>query len=88
MEKYDVMKDLGAGNVSVARLLEHKESKEQVTVKYIERGRKLERLSITKHLAIQISFDSRSMLLEESSLKKSAMLVNSVKMMCDYAKIK
>ncbi|KAF2581107.1 hypothetical protein F2Q68_00004026, partial [Brassica cretica] len=34
------VKDLGAGNFGVARLLRHKETKELVAMKYIERGRK------------------------------------------------
>lgn len=41
MEKYELVKDLGAGNFGVARLLRHKETKELVAVKYIERGRKV-----------------------------------------------
>ena len=41
MEKYEVMKDLGAGNFGVARLMRHKETKELVAMKYIERGRKV-----------------------------------------------
>lgn len=36
-----MVKDLGAGNFGVARLLRHKETKELVAVKYIERGRKV-----------------------------------------------
>ncbi|CDP20535.1 unnamed protein product [Coffea canephora] len=42
MEKYEVMKDLGAGNFGVARLMRHKETKELVAMKYIERGRKID----------------------------------------------
>ena len=41
MDKYEVVKDLGAGNFGVARLLRHKETKELVAMKYIERGRKV-----------------------------------------------
>lgn len=41
MEKYDVVKHLGAGNFGVARLLRHKETKELVAMKYIERGHKV-----------------------------------------------
>ncbi|KAH0861283.1 hypothetical protein HID58_089544 [Brassica napus] len=40
MDKYEVVKDLGTGNFGVARLLRHKETKELVAMKYIERGRK------------------------------------------------
>ncbi|KAJ0231279.1 Serine/threonine-protein kinase SRK2G [Hirschfeldia incana] len=42
MDKYEVVKDLGAGNFGVARLLRHKETKELVAMKYIERGRKID----------------------------------------------
>ncbi|TYI06818.1 hypothetical protein ES332_A10G185500v1 [Gossypium tomentosum] len=42
MEKYEVVKDLGAGNFGVARLLRHKETKELVAMKYIERGHKID----------------------------------------------
>lgn len=41
MDKYEVVKDLGTGNFGVARLLKHKETKELVAMKYIERGRKV-----------------------------------------------
>ena len=41
MEKYELVKDLGAGNFGVARLLRHKETKELVAMKYIERGHKV-----------------------------------------------
>jgi serine/threonine protein kinase len=41
MDKYEVVKDLGAGNFGVARLLRHKETKELVAMKYIERGLKV-----------------------------------------------
>ncbi|KAK7270281.1 hypothetical protein RIF29_23306 [Crotalaria pallida] len=40
MEKYEVVKDLGAGNFGVARLMRNKETKELVAMKYIERGHK------------------------------------------------
>ncbi|GAA0138257.1 non-receptor serine/threonine protein kinase [Lithospermum erythrorhizon] len=42
MDKYDVVKDLGAGNFGVAKLLRHKETKELVAMKYIERGNKID----------------------------------------------
>ncbi|KAJ0228661.1 Protein kinase domain-containing protein [Hirschfeldia incana] len=42
MDKYEVVKDLGTGNFGVARLLKHKETKELVAMKYIERGRKID----------------------------------------------
>ncbi|CAN0865124.1 Serine/threonine-protein kinase SAPK7 [Linum grandiflorum] len=42
MDKYELVKDLGAGNFGVARLLRHKETKELVAMKYIERGLKID----------------------------------------------
>ncbi|KAL1113780.1 hypothetical protein V6Z11_D02G211600 [Gossypium hirsutum] len=42
MEKYEVVKDLGAGNFGVARLLRHKGTKELVAMKYIEKGHKID----------------------------------------------
>ncbi|KAI3462454.1 hypothetical protein Pfo_019117 [Paulownia fortunei] len=42
MNKYEMVKDLGAGNFGVARLLRHRETKELVAMKYIERGRKID----------------------------------------------
>lgn len=41
MEKYEVVKDLGVGNFGVARLMRHKDTKELIAVKYIERGFKV-----------------------------------------------
>lgn len=41
MEKYEAVKDLGAGNFGVARLMRHKETKELVAMKYIDRGHKV-----------------------------------------------
>ncbi|KAE7997630.1 hypothetical protein FH972_002246 [Carpinus fangiana] len=42
MDKYEMVKDLGAGNFGVARLLRHKETKELVAMKYIERGHRID----------------------------------------------
>lgn len=42
MEKYEVVKQLGAGNFGVARLMRHKETQELVAMKYIERGQKID----------------------------------------------
>lgn len=41
MDKYEVVKDLGAGNFGVARLMRHKETKQLVAMKYIMRGQKV-----------------------------------------------
>ncbi|KAG5025884.1 hypothetical protein JHK86_021798 [Glycine max] len=40
MEKYELVKDIGSGNFGVARLMRHKDTKELVAMKYIERGHK------------------------------------------------
>ncbi|KAJ4964540.1 hypothetical protein NE237_016389 [Protea cynaroides] len=42
MEKYELVRDIGAGNFGVARLMRNKETKELVAMKYIERGRKID----------------------------------------------
>ncbi|CAH9123305.1 unnamed protein product [Cuscuta epithymum] len=42
MEKYELVKELGSGNFGVAKLLRHKQTKELVAMKYIERGRKID----------------------------------------------
>ncbi|GAA0154826.1 hypothetical protein Leryth_008237 [Lithospermum erythrorhizon] len=41
-DRYDLVKDIGAGNFGVARLLRDKQTKELVAVKYIERGDKID----------------------------------------------
>ncbi|OAY85322.1 Serine/threonine-protein kinase SAPK3 [Ananas comosus] len=41
-EKYEPLKELGAGNFGVARLGRDKKTKELVAVKYIERGKKID----------------------------------------------
>lgn len=40
-ERYEPLKDLGAGNFGVARLVKDKKTKELLAVKYIERGKKV-----------------------------------------------
>nr|ACU23651.1 unknown [Glycine max] len=42
MDKYEAVKDLGAGNFGVARLMRNKVTKELVAMKYIERGPKID----------------------------------------------
>ncbi|KAG7588092.1 Protein kinase domain [Arabidopsis suecica] len=42
MDKYELVKDIGAGNFGVARLMRVKNSKELVAMKYIERGPKID----------------------------------------------
>ncbi|CAK7328556.1 unnamed protein product [Dovyalis caffra] len=54
MEKYELVKDLGAGSFGVARLLRHKETKELVAMKYIERGHKL--VLTPTHLGIVMEY--------------------------------
>ncbi|OMP10683.1 hypothetical protein COLO4_04355 [Corchorus olitorius] len=62
MEKYEVVKDLGAGNFGVARLLRHKETKELVAMKYIERGHKV--VLTPTHLAIVMEYAAGGELFE------------------------
>ncbi|CAK9319406.1 unnamed protein product [Citrullus colocynthis] len=38
MEKYEVVKDLGSGSFGIAKLCRHKQTKDLVAVKFIERG--------------------------------------------------
>lgn len=42
MDKYELLKDLGAGNFGVARLMRNKDTKELVAMKYIPRGQKID----------------------------------------------
>lgn len=49
MEKYELVKDIGGGNFGVARLMRHKETKELVAMKYIERGQKIHENSQGDH---------------------------------------
>lgn len=42
MERYELLKDIGAGNFGVARLMRNKETKELVAMKYIPRGQKID----------------------------------------------
>ncbi|OMO92038.1 hypothetical protein CCACVL1_06930 [Corchorus capsularis] len=62
MEKYEVVKDLGAGNFGVARLLRNKETKELVAMKYIERGHKV--VLTPTHLAIVMEYAAGGELFE------------------------
>uniref|UniRef100_A0A6N2K8N2 non-specific serine/threonine protein kinase n=1 Tax=Salix viminalis TaxID=40686 RepID=A0A6N2K8N2_SALVM len=62
MEKYELVKDLGAGNFGVARLLRHKETKELVAMKYIERGHKV--VLTPTHLAIVMEYAAGGELFE------------------------
>ncbi|KAL8136349.1 hypothetical protein V2J09_002350 [Rumex salicifolius] len=54
MDKYEVLKDLGAGNFGVARLMRDKHTKELVAMKHIERGRKV--LLTPTHLGIVMEY--------------------------------
>ncbi|KAE9599366.1 hypothetical protein Lal_00044078 [Lupinus albus] len=42
MDKYELVKDIGAGNFGVARLMRNKDTKELVAMKFIERGYKID----------------------------------------------
>ncbi|PKA46946.1 Serine/threonine-protein kinase SAPK10 [Apostasia shenzhenica] len=41
-DRYELVKDIGAGNFGIARLMRDKQTKELVAVKYIERGEKID----------------------------------------------
>ncbi|CAK9173323.1 unnamed protein product [Ilex paraguariensis] len=41
-EKYEALKEIGAGNFGVARLVKNKKTNELLAVKYIERGKKID----------------------------------------------
>ncbi|GLJ31195.1 hypothetical protein SUGI_0625100 [Cryptomeria japonica] len=41
-DRYQLVKDIGSGNFSVAKLMQDKHSKQLVAVKYIERGHKID----------------------------------------------
>lgn len=40
-DRYDLVRDIGSGNFGIARLMQDKQTKELVAVKYIERGDKV-----------------------------------------------
>lgn len=48
MEKYELLKDIGAGNFGVARLMRNKDTKELVAMKYIPRGQKVRRSGLVE----------------------------------------
>ncbi|GKV10770.1 hypothetical protein SLEP1_g22089 [Rubroshorea leprosula] len=55
-ERYEPLKELGAGNFGVARLVRDKKTKELVAVKYIERGKKIDenvQREITNHRSLR-----------------------------------
>ncbi|CAN4110688.1 unnamed protein product [Withania somnifera] len=62
MEKYELVKDIGSGNFGVARLMRHKETKELVAMKYIERGHKV--VLTPTHLAIVMEYAAGGELFE------------------------
>ncbi|KAH0863769.1 hypothetical protein HID58_080980 [Brassica napus] len=62
MEKYELVKDIGAGNFGVARLMKVKNSEELVAMKYIERGPKV--VLTPTHLAIAMEYAAGGELFE------------------------
>lgn len=50
-DRYDLVRDIGSGNFGVARLMQDKQTKELVAVKYIERGDKVELVSFVLSVA-------------------------------------
>ncbi|XP_038722793.1 serine/threonine-protein kinase SRK2I isoform X2 [Tripterygium wilfordii] len=61
-DRYDLVRDIGAGNFGVARLMRDKVTKELVAVKYIERGDKV--ILTPTHLAIVMEYASGGELFE------------------------
>lgn len=51
-ESYEPLKELGAGNFGVARLVRHKKTKELLAIKYIERGRRVNSKKNSSHIYI------------------------------------
>jgi hypothetical protein len=45
MDKYEPVREIGAGNFGVAKLMRNKETRELVAMKFIERGNRVSRLS-------------------------------------------
>ncbi|ONL99905.1 Serine/threonine-protein kinase SRK2C [Zea mays] len=62
-ERYEALKELGAGNFGVARLVRDKRTKELVAVKYIERGKKV--CLTPTHLAIVMEYAAGGELFEK-----------------------
>ncbi|KAG6779976.1 hypothetical protein POTOM_016382 [Populus tomentosa] len=62
MERYELVKDIGSGNFGVARLMRHKQTKELVAMKYIERGLKV--VVTPTHLAIIMEYAAGGELFE------------------------
>uniref|UniRef100_A0A9I9EFP2 Protein kinase domain-containing protein n=1 Tax=Cucumis melo TaxID=3656 RepID=A0A9I9EFP2_CUCME len=54
MEKYQIIKDLGAGSFGVAKLCRHQETKELVAIKFIERGPQV--ILTTTHLGMVMEY--------------------------------
>ncbi|KAF5954744.1 hypothetical protein HYC85_007600 [Camellia sinensis] len=55
-DRYELVRDIGAGNFGVARLMRDKQTEELVAVKYIERGEKV--ILTPTHLAIVMEYAS------------------------------
>ncbi|KAF9685002.1 hypothetical protein SADUNF_Sadunf03G0009000 [Salix dunnii] len=62
MENYELVKDIGSGNFGVARLMRHKQTRELVAMKYIERGPKV--VLTPTHLAIVMEYAAGGELFE------------------------
>ncbi|WVZ21700.1 hypothetical protein V8G54_009022 [Vigna mungo] len=62
MDKYEAVKELGAGNFGVARLMRNRVTKELVAMKYIERGPKV--VLTPTHLAIVMEYAAGGELFE------------------------
>ncbi|TYK13913.1 serine/threonine-protein kinase SRK2H-like [Cucumis melo var. makuwa] len=62
MEKYQIIKDLGAGSFGVTKLCRHEETKELVAIKFIERGPQV--ILTTTHLAMVMEYAAGGELFE------------------------
>lgn len=56
MERYEIVKDIGAGNFAVAKLVRDKWTKELFAVKFIERGLKVTPFPLSIQFPAAISF--------------------------------
>ncbi|KAF3791991.1 Serine/threonine-protein kinase [Nymphaea thermarum] len=69
MERYELVKDIGAGNFGVAKLVRDKRTRELFAVKYIERGQKVSIRFFLSSLFTCISLDCRKSVIEILNLR-------------------
>jgi hypothetical protein len=65
MDKYEPVREIGAGNFGVAKLMRNKETRELVAIKFIERGNRVqyerERESLLSSISSSCCFASPSL---------------------------